>query len=197
MKANRSWPGVPNRYITSASSTVIRPKSMATVVVVFAPTREASSTSLDSFVIAASVVSGGISDTAATNVVFPTPNPPATTSLTDETRRTRGTARSSRGLPTVCTIVSMRSDVSAARVRPPVITNGRTKSCGVPRGGSSWVIERLSLEHVLLQLRDERRTECGADSIDEQRHLIPDRADITAAIRHDTERAAVRYRRHE
>src|SRR5205823_6331301 len=95
MKANRSWPGVPNRYITSASSTVIRPKSMATVVVVFAPTREVSSTSCDSLVIAASVVSGGISDTAETNVVFPTPNPPATTSLTDETLRVRGAAWSS------------------------------------------------------------------------------------------------------
>src|SRR5262245_448457 len=42
-----------------------------------------SSTSCDCVVIAASVVSGGISDTALTNVVFPTPKPPATTSLTD------------------------------------------------------------------------------------------------------------------
>src|SRR5258707_1161257 len=108
--------------------------------------------------------------------------------------------RSSRGLPkvpTVYLIVSMRSDVSAARVRPPVITNGRTKSCAVPRGGSSSVIDRLSLEHVLLQLRDERRTERGTDPIDEQRHLIPHRADVAAAIGHDTECAAVRHRGHE
>ena len=34
-------------------------------------------------VITASVVSGVISDTAPTNVVLPTPNPPATTILTD------------------------------------------------------------------------------------------------------------------
>jgi ABC-type Co2+ transport system permease subunit len=34
-------------------------------------------------VMAASVVTGSISDTALTNVVFPTPNPPATTILTE------------------------------------------------------------------------------------------------------------------
>src|SRR3954451_9325740 len=95
MNANRSCPGVPNRYITSASSTVMRPKSIATVVVTFLLTSVVSSTSFDSVVIAASVVSGGISETAETNVVFPTPKPPATTSLTDVTRRLR--ARRSEG----------------------------------------------------------------------------------------------------
>src|SRR2546423_3744969 len=87
MNANRSWPGVPKMYIPSVSSTVMRPKSIATVVVTLARTCEASSTPADSVVIAASVVSGGISDTAETNVVLPTPNPPATTSFTDVTRR--------------------------------------------------------------------------------------------------------------
>ena len=76
--------------MTSESSTVMRPKSIATVVVTFALTSDASSTSFDSVVIAASVVSGGISDTAETKVVLPTPNPPATTSLTDVTLRDRG-----------------------------------------------------------------------------------------------------------
>jgi hypothetical protein len=38
---------------------------------------------------------GLISETAETNVVFPTPNPPATTSLTDETLRARGAIWSS------------------------------------------------------------------------------------------------------
>src|SRR6516165_4399723 len=74
-------------YITRVSSTVMRPKSIATVVVTFDCTLLASSTPLDSVVIAASVVSGGISETADTKVVFPTPNPPATTSLTDVTCR--------------------------------------------------------------------------------------------------------------
>src|SRR5215207_11576585 len=61
---------------------VIRPKSMATVVVVFPVTRLMSSIPSDTSVIRASVRSGGISDTAPTNVVFPTPKPPAITILT-------------------------------------------------------------------------------------------------------------------
>ncbi len=40
---------------------------------------ETSSTPAEASVITASVVSGKISDTAPTNVVLPTPNPPATT----------------------------------------------------------------------------------------------------------------------
>ncbi|MFD2354999.1 hypothetical protein ACFSTC_45680 [Nonomuraea ferruginea] len=52
---------------------------MATVVVVLLGVSETSSTPADASVITASVVSGRISDTAFTNVVLPTPNPPATT----------------------------------------------------------------------------------------------------------------------
>src|SRR5690242_9059763 len=89
MNAKRSWPGVPKMYMTRVSSTVMRPKSIATVVVTFARTWVASSTPSDSVVIAASVVRGGISETADTNVVFPTPKPPATTSFTEVTRRGR------------------------------------------------------------------------------------------------------------
>src|SRR5919201_4054290 len=62
----------------SWSSTVIRPKSIATVVVVLSGTAAVSSTPTDSAVMSCSVVSGGISDTDPTKVVLPAPNPPAT-----------------------------------------------------------------------------------------------------------------------
>jgi hypothetical protein len=62
----------------SSSSTVIRPKSIATVVVVFAGTAVVSSMPTDRTVMFCSVVSGGISDTDPTKVVFPAPKPPAT-----------------------------------------------------------------------------------------------------------------------
>src|SRR4051812_13865898 len=82
MKRNRGWPGVPNRYSSRSSESVMRPKSMATVVMVFVATLDASSTPRLSVVIAASVVSGAISEIDPTKVVLPTPNPPATTILT-------------------------------------------------------------------------------------------------------------------
>src|SRR5918995_5022624 len=86
MKPKRSWPGVPNRYMTSVSSTVMRPKSMATVVVVLPWMWRRSSIPLDALVIAASVRSGSISEIAPTKVVLPTPKPPAMTNLTDVMR---------------------------------------------------------------------------------------------------------------
>jgi len=46
-------------------------------------TCDRSSTSVDATVMTASVVSGVISDTEPTNVVFPTPKPPATTIFTE------------------------------------------------------------------------------------------------------------------
>ena len=58
---------------------VIRPKSIATVVVVLPGTALTSSTPTDAVVMAASVVSGGISEMARTIVVLPTPKPPAMT----------------------------------------------------------------------------------------------------------------------
>src|SRR3954469_5669430 len=61
----------------------MRPKSIATVVVDLSGTCDKSSTSVLATVMTASVVNGVISDTEPTNVVFPTPNPPATTILTD------------------------------------------------------------------------------------------------------------------
>src|SRR5581483_12112449 len=57
---------------------VMRPKSMATVVVRLSGTAARSSTPSDTSVIACSVFSGGISDSVPTMVVLPTPNPPAT-----------------------------------------------------------------------------------------------------------------------
>src|SRR5262250_3551014 len=83
MNQNRCWPGVPNRYKISPASSVTRPKSIATVVVVLSGVCDRSSRPSLADVITASVVSGVISDTDPTNVVLPTPNPPATTILTD------------------------------------------------------------------------------------------------------------------
>src|ERR1700731_4678110 len=83
MNQNRCCPGVPNMYSTRSFSSVIRPKSMATVVVFLSGTWERSSTSVEATVMTASVVSGVISDTEPTKVVLPTPKPPATTIFTE------------------------------------------------------------------------------------------------------------------
>ena len=72
--------------MTSVSSTVMRPKSMATVVVVLPRMWRVSSMPVDALVMAASVRSGSISEIAPTKVVLPTPNPPAMTNLTDVMR---------------------------------------------------------------------------------------------------------------
>src|SRR3954469_13882176 len=66
-----------------SSAIVMRPKSIATVVVVLFGTPAISSTWAPATVITASVVSGVISETDPTNVVLPTPKPPATTIFTD------------------------------------------------------------------------------------------------------------------
>src|SRR5690606_8882348 len=65
------------------SANVMRPKSMATVVVRFSGNMLKSSTLVDASVMSASVRNGSISLTAPTNVVLPTPKPPATTILTE------------------------------------------------------------------------------------------------------------------
>ena len=70
-----------------SSSRVMRPKSMATVVVDFAGVASRPSTPSEALVTIASVRSGMISDTAPTNVVFPAPNPPAMTILVDAASR--------------------------------------------------------------------------------------------------------------
>src|ERR1051326_7417018 len=63
----------------SSESSDTRPKSIATVVVDLFGVAARSSTPVLASVSTASVVSGAISDTDPTNVVLPTPNPPATT----------------------------------------------------------------------------------------------------------------------
>src|SRR6266487_5683003 len=60
----------------------MRPKSIATVVVVLPSNRLVSSRLAEAVVSAASVVNGMISDTDPTKVVFPTPKPPAMTIFT-------------------------------------------------------------------------------------------------------------------
>src|SRR5215469_2190394 len=83
MNQNRCWPGVPNRYRMRPASRVTRPKSIATVVVVLSGVWLRSSRPSLAVVITASVVRGVISETEPTNVVLPTPKPPATTIFTD------------------------------------------------------------------------------------------------------------------
>jgi hypothetical protein len=58
---------------------------MATVVVVFSSMPVRGSRLLLAWVIHASVLTGGISETVPTRVVFPTPNPPATTIFAEVT----------------------------------------------------------------------------------------------------------------
>ncbi len=60
---------------------MIRPKSRATVVVSLFPRPVMSSVPMLAVVMVSSVLSGSISLAAATKVVLPTPNPPATRSL--------------------------------------------------------------------------------------------------------------------
>lgn len=82
MNQNRSCPGVPNRYRIWRWSKVILPKSSATVVVSLSPSPVRSSVPMLAVVMVSSVLSGSISLTEPTKVVLPTPNPPATRSLT-------------------------------------------------------------------------------------------------------------------
>ncbi len=83
MNRNRSCPGVPNRYSHRLPGRPMRPKSMATVVVVLRSlTPPASSTPRLCSVIAASVDSGSMSEIDPMKVVLPTAKPPATTILT-------------------------------------------------------------------------------------------------------------------
>src|SRR4051812_31388682 len=90
MNQKRVWPGVPNRYRIRSRSMLIRPKSMATVVVVLPGTCRLSSTPTPAEVMIASVVSGVISETEPTSVVLPTPKPPAMTIFADVTRPAAG-----------------------------------------------------------------------------------------------------------
>src|SRR5450755_2975030 len=87
MNQKRSWPGVPKRYNTRRLPMVIRPKSIATVVVVLLSTPLRSSRLALALVRASSVHSGRTSLIAPTNVVLPAPNPPATRILNAASER--------------------------------------------------------------------------------------------------------------
>ena len=76
---------------------MIRPKSMATVVVDLPGVLARSSTPSDSFVTSASVRSGTISDTDPTRVVLPTPNPPAITIFVEAVRLPLESTESTEG----------------------------------------------------------------------------------------------------
>src|SRR5437588_36097 len=76
----------------------MQPKSSATVVVVLSGTWPVRSISAATSVMAASVVSNGISEMPATAVVFPTPNPPAMTILTGSGGRRAAVAGLADGL---------------------------------------------------------------------------------------------------
>ena len=69
---------------------VMQPKSIATVVVGLPGTLLTSSMPAEAAVMSASVVSGLISEMLPTEVVLPTPKPPAMTSLTGSGGRRRG-----------------------------------------------------------------------------------------------------------
>src|SRR6202034_2041765 len=97
MNQKRSWPGVPKRYRASRLAMVIRPKSIATVVVVLSPTPLRSSTPMLAWVSVSSVRSGRISLIAPTSVVFPTPNPPAMRILKGVSRLSSAAPRASEG----------------------------------------------------------------------------------------------------
>ena len=137
MKPKRSWPGVPNRNSTMSSSMVMRPKSIATVVVVLLDTLLVSSMPTLAVVMAASVVSGGMSERVPTMVVLPTPNPPAITIFTDigggsssrscsvgsrswrPRPRSFGRRGTSQGADLVGDAVSMSNSASSSTMPPP------------------------------------------------------------------------------
>src|SRR5690554_6351604 len=76
MKSKRRWPGVPNRYSTRSSSTVMRPKSIATVVCSLTPN------SSEPAEIVSSVETTSISLIDRINSVLPALNGPVTTIFT-------------------------------------------------------------------------------------------------------------------
>src|SRR6056297_3609806 len=100
--------------------TLMRPKSMATVVDRLLVSFESSPDSDAAEVIVSSVRSGGISETAPTNVVLPTPKPPEITNLADRigvvrSARTEVEADGVRAV-TACFLV-IQSSSKAERIR--------------------------------------------------------------------------------
>src|ERR1700729_1083597 len=101
MNQKRSWPGVPNRYSTRSDRKLMRPKSMATVVVVLRSTPASWSTPTLRSLSSSSVRSGRISLIEATRVVLPAPNPPAIRILVVTGRPPRSAAGRSECLKSI------------------------------------------------------------------------------------------------
>src|SRR5215212_4605866 len=81
---------------------LIRPKSMATVVVVLCGVADRSSTPTLAWVMTASVRSGMISETAPTKVVLPAPNPPDTTIFVERVGRPSEPLKATEHPPQEC-----------------------------------------------------------------------------------------------
>src|SRR5919202_6836412 len=82
----------------------MRPKSMATVVVVLFGVAVRSSTPTEALVMTASVRSGTISETAPTKVVLPAPNPPDTTIFVEREGRRSEPLKATEHPPQECWI---------------------------------------------------------------------------------------------
>src|ERR1700740_868056 len=103
---------------------------MVTVMVFFSGTWASASTSVEDSVITASVVSGVISDTDPTNVVLPTPKPPATTILN---RPGHGSALNSpRDTLTGCPACELGWGVPSARGTSRLLTGWGS--------GTAWAV---------------------------------------------------------
>src|SRR4029450_1949930 len=135
MNQKRDWPGVPNRYRISCSSTGLRAGAMATVVVVLSGTIAVSSTPTDRAVICCSVVSGGISEIAPTKGVLPARNPPATRTVSGMSSRRAGGG--GRGLSTRTESIEQPSqdDVAGAAVAVAGPWQGDGPVAAVGQGG--------------------------------------------------------------
>src|SRR4051812_1355030 len=133
MKPKRSCPGVPNRYSFRVGSTVMQPKSIATVVVVLRGVWLRSSTPAATSVMAASVVSGSISEMAPTAVVLPTPKPPAITSFTGSGGRTAATGAAAAGAGGSVRVTQCPSGVGdgAQGVDDPAQDGGVVRDAGI------------------------------------------------------------------
>src|SRR4051812_44774856 len=93
---------------------LIRPKSMATVVVVLLGVADRSSSPTLAWVITASVRSGMISDTAPTKVVLPDPNPPEMTIFVDRVARLSEPLKATEHPPQECGIAFVPGRVRGA-----------------------------------------------------------------------------------
>src|SRR5690625_1218430 len=146
MNQSRCWPGVPNRKRVRSVSNEIRPKSIATVVLVLSGVWLRSSTPALAAVTAASVRTGGISETAPTNVVFPTPKPPATMIFVDNSVDAWTLFVLLAGSITISPSESARP-VRTSRAHSPVLEG--TAAAGVrttPEGGRPWNLTLESLQ---------------------------------------------------